>query len=158
AGRAEGRYGAAVVSHHCLESHGLVAEWDKDQRNLTVWASTQAVPLVAQQLSQHFKLALSEVKCVCHYMGGGFGSKFSPGVEGMVAATLARAARAPVKIMLDRAEEATCGGMRPSIHARVRIAGNKDGQIRAYEVDCHGTPGVSRAGSVVLNGLPYVYE
>src|SRR5262245_1532510 len=61
AGRAEGRYGAAVVSHHCLESHGLVAEWDKDQRSLTVWASTQAVPLVAQQLANHFKLAVSEV-------------------------------------------------------------------------------------------------
>src|SRR6516225_1645065 len=46
----EGRYGISVISHQCLESHGLVAEWDADLANLTVWASTQAVPLTAQTL------------------------------------------------------------------------------------------------------------
>src|SRR3954470_17581875 len=32
----EGTYGAPAISHQCLESHGLVAEWDKDG-GLTVW-------------------------------------------------------------------------------------------------------------------------
>src|SRR5206468_2205454 len=45
AGRAEGTYGVPVICHQCLEPHGLVAEWDEKQENLTVWASTQAVPL-----------------------------------------------------------------------------------------------------------------
>src|SRR5260370_12107861 len=40
-------YGIAVISHQCLESHGLVAEWDEKQENLTVWASTQALPNTA---------------------------------------------------------------------------------------------------------------
>src|SRR5262249_32949501 len=38
----EGEYGAPTICHQCLESHGLVAEWDQNG-NLTVWASTQAV-------------------------------------------------------------------------------------------------------------------
>ena len=38
---AEGTYGVPVIWHQCLESHGLVAEWDADG-GLTVWASTQA--------------------------------------------------------------------------------------------------------------------
>src|SRR5262249_39204149 len=35
----EGYYGVPVQTHVCLETHGLVAEWEGD--NLTVWASTQ---------------------------------------------------------------------------------------------------------------------
>ncbi|MGH7225096.1 MAG: xanthine dehydrogenase family protein molybdopterin-binding subunit, partial [Gemmataceae bacterium] len=37
----EGSYGVPTVCHQCLESHGLVAEWDANG-GLTVWASTQA--------------------------------------------------------------------------------------------------------------------
>src|SRR5262249_48643337 len=47
----EGDYGAATICHNCLESHGLVAEWDKDG-GLTVWCSTQAVLGTANALAQ----------------------------------------------------------------------------------------------------------
>jgi xanthine dehydrogenase YagR molybdenum-binding subunit len=154
----EGTYGVPVICHQCLESHGLVAEWDQDQQNLTVWASTQAVPGTAGQLAQRFKIPATRVKCITHNMGGGFGSKFGPGVEGMAAAELARQARAPVKLMLDRAEEVTVGGMRPSAGGTVKIAGaNNQGVIQAYEVDCYGSPGVGGGATVNFTGLPYVY-
>src|SRR5262245_27294259 len=38
----EGVYGNEVITHCCLESHGLVAEWE-DDKNLLVHQSTQAV-------------------------------------------------------------------------------------------------------------------
>jgi xanthine dehydrogenase YagR molybdenum-binding subunit len=57
--------------------------------------------------------------------------------------------------MLDRAEEITVAGNRPSAYAKVKIAGTKDGKITAYEVDSYGTPGVGTAGTV--GPLPYVY-
>ncbi len=158
AARAEGTYGVPVICHQCLEPHGLVAEWDEKQENLTVWASTQAVPLTAMQLAGRFKIPATRVKCITHYMGGGFGSKFGPDIQGMVAAELARRARAPVKLLLDRAEEVTVGGMRPSAVGTVRIGGQKDGTIRAYEVDCHGTPGTGSGATVNFTGLPYVYS
>ena len=157
AATAEGNYGVPVICHQCLESHGLVAEWDAKQENLTVWASTQAVPLTAIQLAQHFKIPSTRVKCITHYMGGGFGSKFGPDIQGVVAAELARKARAPVKLLLDRAEEVTVGGMRPSAAGTVRIGGEKNGTIRAYEVDCYGTPGIGNGATVNFTGLPYVY-
>jgi xanthine dehydrogenase YagR molybdenum-binding subunit len=155
----EASYGVPVICHQCLESHGLVAEWDMDQQNLTVWASTQAVPGTAGQLAQRFKIPAARVKCITHYMGGGFGSKFGPGVEGMAAVELARRARAPVKLMLDRAEEVTTGGMRPSAAGTVKIAGaDNQGTIQAYEVDCYGSPGVGGGATVNFGGLPYVYR
>jgi xanthine dehydrogenase YagR molybdenum-binding subunit len=156
-----GTYGVPVICHQCLESHGLVAEWDKDG-GLTVWASTQAVTGTAQALAGYFAgkykidLPATKVKCITHYMGGGFGSKFGPDVQGQVAAELARSAGAPVKIMLDRADEVVTAGNRPSAFGTVKIAGTKDGKITAYEIDCHGSPGVGGAASTV-GPLPYVY-
>jgi xanthine dehydrogenase YagR molybdenum-binding subunit len=152
----EGKYGVPVICHQCLESHGLVAEWGQDG-GLTVWCSTQAVGFIPLQLAQHFKIPAGKVKCITHYMGGGFGSKFSPGVEGLTAAELAKKAGKPVKLMLDRAEEVTTAGNRPSAYGTVKIAGTKDGKITAYEVDCHGSPGVSGGATVNLGYLPYVY-
>jgi xanthine dehydrogenase YagR molybdenum-binding subunit len=152
----EGSYGVPVISHQCLESHGLVAEWDKDG-GLTVWASTQAVVGTADALSRRFKVPQTKVKCVTHYMGGGFGSKFGPDVQGFVAAELAQKAGAAVKLLLDREEEVTTAGNRPSAYGKVKIAGNKDGSITAFEVDCHGTPGYAGGATVNLGLLPYVY-
>src|SRR5438309_754611 len=45
----DGEYGMSTICHQCLESHGLVAEWEQDG-GLTVWASTQAVTGTAAQL------------------------------------------------------------------------------------------------------------
>jgi xanthine dehydrogenase YagR molybdenum-binding subunit len=91
-------------------------------------------------------------------MGGGYGSKFGPDIQGIACAELARKARAPVKLMLDRAEEVTVGGNRPSAYGTVRIAGTRDGGIRAFEVDCYGSPGVGAGATVNLGLLPYVYN
>jgi xanthine dehydrogenase YagR molybdenum-binding subunit len=150
----EGTYGVPTICHQCLESHGLVAEWDKDG-GLTVWCSTQATYGTADGLAKHFKIPAPQVKCITHYMGGGFGSKFGPDIQGIVAAELAKKAGAPVKLMLDRAEEITVAGNRPSAYGTVKIAGTKDGTITAYQIDCHGTPGVTNARTV--GPLPYVY-
>src|SRR5262249_54283353 len=98
-----------------------------------------------------------QVKCITEYMGGGFGSKFGPDIQGIVACELALKAKAPVKLMLDRADEVTCGGNRPSAYGKVKIGAKKDGSIVAYQVDSHGTPGVGNAASVNINLLPYVY-
>ena len=69
----------------------MVAEWDKDG-GLTLWASTQAVASIAQQVSGKFQVPVTKIKCITHYMGGGYGSKFNPGVEGETAIELARKA------------------------------------------------------------------
>ncbi|MFO0877192.1 MAG: xanthine dehydrogenase family protein molybdopterin-binding subunit [Gemmataceae bacterium] len=155
----EGTYGMPVISHQCLESHGLVAEWGKDG-GLTVWASTQAVAGTADALARHFNAAhkmdlTNKVQCITHYMGGGFGSKFGPDVQGIACAELALKAKAPVKLMLDRASEITTAGNRPSAFGKVRIAGKQDGTITAFEADTWGTPGIGTARTI--GPLPYVY-
>src|SRR5216684_57858 len=146
----EGLYGVPTISHQCLESHGLVAEWEGDGK-LTVWCSTQAVTGTVTDLAGHFRGTLKkpvDVKCITHYMGGGFGSKFGADIQGKVAAELALKAKAPVKLMLDRADEITTAGNRPSAFGKVKIAGTKDGKITAYEIESYGGPGVGTARTV----------
>src|SRR5262245_53778362 len=153
----EGTYGVPIISHQCLETHGLVAEWGADG-GLTVWASTQATIAVAGQLGLRFGIPATQVKCITHFMGGGFGSKFTPGVYGFTAADLARRAGAAVKLMLDREEEITTAGNRPSAVGTVKIGGKKDGTITAFAVDSHGAPGFGGGATINLNLMPYVYS
>jgi xanthine dehydrogenase YagR molybdenum-binding subunit len=145
----EGEYGVAVIAHQCLESHGLVAEWGPDN-NLTVWCSTQATYGVAVELAKAFGIPATQVKCITHYMGGGFGSKFNAGVEGHVACHLAKKAGKPVKLMLDREEEVVTAGSRPGAFGTVKIAGSKDGKITAYEIHGYAAGGMGFT-------VPYVY-
>jgi xanthine dehydrogenase YagR molybdenum-binding subunit len=153
----EGHYHVPVICHQCLESHGIVCEWDEKLENITIWASTQAVPITAGVLAQQLSIPAARVKCITHYMGGGFGSKFGNEIENIACAQLARKARAPVKLMLDRAEEVTNGGMRPSATGRIKIGGNKQGDIRAFEAEITGSPGTGAGATVNVQFLPYVY-
>lgn len=154
---AEGTYGVPVISHQCLETHGLVAEW-QDDGGLTVWASTQAVFRTAGDLATRFKIPPAKVRCITHYMGGGFGSKFGPDVQGYAAADLSRrvGGRA-VKIMLNREEEILAAGNRPNAIGTVKIGGKKDGTITAFDISCYGTPGYAGPATVNLGLLPYIY-
>ncbi len=77
-----------VISHQCLEPHGLVAEWDKDGRpdRLGLDAGRRRHRGDCQVLRRQVpdRPAGHKVKCITHYMGGGFGSKFGPDVQGIV--------------------------------------------------------------------------
>ena len=147
----EGVYGTAVITHVCLETHGLVAHWTSDDE-LHVYASTQAVGPTANTLKTHFKCG--KVVCETPYMGGGFGSKFGPDVQGITAAELAKKAKRPVKLMLERDEEHVAAGCRPSLTAKVKIAAGADGKLSAFEAQTWGTGGHSQGADL---RLPYIY-
>ena len=96
---------------------------------MTVWASTQGISSVREDLASHLGIPINKVRCICDHMGGGFGSKFGAGVEGGVAARLARDAGAPVKMLLDRKAEFLAVGNRPSTVQKLKLAADKDGKL-----------------------------
>src|SRR5262249_32436173 len=107
----EGFYTTPVQLHHPLETHGNTVSWTDD--GITAWSSTQGISSVKEGLADNLKLPHSQVRVISEYMGGGFGSKFGPGVEGSLAARLSKEAKAPVKLMLTRFDEALAVGNRP---------------------------------------------
>ena len=150
----EGTYSLPVITHVCLEPHGLTAKWEGSDK-LTVWASTQAVQVVAGELADSFNIPTANVTVLTEVMGGGFGSKFGADVWGRTAAELAKKSGRPVKLFLDRVQEHLAAGNRPSASAKVKLGASKDGKIVALIAETHGTGG-SRGGSNFP--LPYVYS
>ena len=151
--RSNGTYHVAQIAHCSLEPHGQVAEWE-DEETVTVWASTQALSGVASQLGEAIGIPASNVHVETQYMGGGFGSKFSVDRWGVVCAELARMTGRPVKLMLDRDQEVSVAGARPSTHAEISAAADADGNVVAWDSKSWGSGGPSGAGSPPI---PYVF-
>src|ERR1035438_6254334 len=118
--------------------------------------STQNLSGIAPQVSEPLGIPAGNIQVLQQYIGGGFGSKFSPDRWGIATAQLSKAAGGkPVKIMLERDAEQEVAGMRPSGFARVKIAADKDGKLVAWESRSWGTGGVGGGGSPPL---PYIFE
>jgi xanthine dehydrogenase YagR molybdenum-binding subunit len=149
----EGTYTVPMITHVCLESHGLTAKWEGEDK-LTVWASTQAVSRMGGDLAQRVGIPPANVTVLTDYMGGGFGSKFGPDIWGEMAAKLAKKAGRPVRMFLDRAQEHLAAGNRPSNSARIKLGANRDGKLVAMIAEAHGSGGVGAGADVIL---PYVY-
>ena len=133
----EGYYGIAVITHCCLESHGSVAEWTGPD-TLKTYFSTQNVSGLPGEIGEALRQAGIDVKdnnieTICQYIGGGFGSKFSPDRWGIENARLAKIAGKPVKLMLERDMELEVAGARPSSFAKIKVAAKKDGTIVAWD-------------------------
>src|SRR6266404_5317511 len=82
----EGFYTTPVQLHHPLETHGNTVSFTDD--GLTAWSSTQGITSVRDGLADNLKVPRNQVHVISEFMGGGFGSKFGPGVEGGLAARL----------------------------------------------------------------------
>jgi len=149
----EATYELPVITHVCLEPHGLTAEW-KGADSIVAYASTQSVLGVAKDFVDNLGVDASNVTVLTEVMGGGFGSKFGADVWGVAAAKLAKEAGRPVRMFLDRVQEHLIGGNRPSATAKVKLGASKDGKLVALIAETRGTGG--RGGSNFP--LPYVYR
>lgn len=150
----EGEYYVPVREHLSLETHGVVVRWDSED-TCTVWCSTQAVHDAAGEIAGSLGIPKSNVHLICEYMGGGFGSKFSAGIEGVTAARLAKAAGKPVKLMLERYEEQVASGNGPDAYMKCKAALTKEGKLLAIEASLFGTSGFGAGWGVPF---PYIYE
>lgn len=151
-----------IQLHHALETHGNTVSWTDE--GITAWASTQGIFSVREGLAGNLNVEQSKVQVISEFMGGGFGAKFGPGVEGSLAAHLSKMAGAPVRIMLTRFDEALAAGNRPSSFQHIKLGASADGKLTAFDFDSHGTAGIGSGGSTEGGGggaefpAPYIYS
>ena len=132
----EGTYSVPMITHVCLEPHGLTVKWEQGVKEgddkAVAWSSTQNVSGVASDLAGVFKVPASNVTVHTDYMGGGFGSKFGADLWGVTAAKLSKQTGGrPVKMFLDRVQEHLAAGNRPSGWAHIKMGAARDGKIVA---------------------------
>jgi xanthine dehydrogenase YagR molybdenum-binding subunit len=125
--------------HACLEPHAAVARFDGDE--LTVHISTQAVHDMMEKIAKRYKLARDKVRVIADHVGGGFGSKGSLGMETIAAIELARAAKAPVRVVFDREEELSVTGYRPAAELQISLLPSPQGALKALSLTAQADTG-----------------
>ncbi len=121
----EGGFRYPLCYAYAMEPYSAVASWS--ERELTVWTSAQHPYMVRDDLAHCFGLALSAVRVIVPYVGGGYGSKSYTKIEPLTAALALRAGR-PVRLALT-VEEAILTTRGDGALVRIASAFDHDGRL-----------------------------
>ena len=123
----EAEYRTQSVLHNSFETHQSICRWEGDV--LEVYTSTQFIWGIRDSVASTLGLPPDKVRVVCEYMGGGFGSKNSPGEYTYVAAELAKRTGRPIRCALTRREENLAAGNRNATIQRLVAGARSDGTL-----------------------------
>src|SRR5207244_4584561 len=97
----EGEYRLNFVTPACLGTMVAIADWDAEDR-LTMWSTTQVPFLYQRDLAGALGMSGDRIRVLQPPVGGNFGRGLDLCPIDIIAALLARRARRPVKIELER--------------------------------------------------------
>jgi CO/xanthine dehydrogenase Mo-binding subunit len=132
----EGTYALDFVNPACLGTMVAIADWDAEGR-LTMWSTTQVPFLYQRALAGALGIGGDRVRVIQPPVGGNFGRGLDLYPIDVIAALLARRARRPVKVELDRTEEFLAAPGREPCTIHLRTAAEGDGRLLAR--DAHVT-------------------
>jgi xanthine dehydrogenase YagR molybdenum-binding subunit len=147
----EAEYRTPRLHHCCLETHGMVVDFSGGE-TATIYATTQGTFTIPQDAAKELGLPESAVTATVQHMGGGFGSKFGIGIEGLLACRLSKETKAPVKLMLTRADEFLMAGNRSGSWQKLKGGAKKDGTLTAVQATQYRLGGVGQGSQA---GQPY---
>jgi len=150
----EAEYISPRIHHACLETHGMVVDY-RGGDTATVYASTQGTFTIPDDAAKELGLPPTAVTAIVQHMGGGFGSKFGIGTEGMLACRLSKQAKAPVKLMFTRYDEFVMAGNRSASWQKLKAGVKNDGTIVALQARQYRLGGVGQGSQA---GQPYIYR
>ncbi|MCZ2829029.1 xanthine dehydrogenase family protein molybdopterin-binding subunit [Modestobacter sp. VKM Ac-2986] len=135
--RIDHTYETQMLHNNPIEPHATTALWDPGAEvPLTLWDSTQGVHPDRAAVSQVFGLEEEQVRVVCPYVGGGFGSKGNPHANVMLATMAARALPGrPVKLALTRQQMFFLTGYRTPTIQRMQLGADSRGRLSAIAID-----------------------
>jgi xanthine dehydrogenase large subunit len=129
--------------HFYLETHIALAVPGED-RDITVYSSTQHPTEVQHGVSHVLGVAQNDVTIEVRRMGGGFGGKESqPTIIAGIAALLADRCRKPVKLRLRRDDDMIATGKRHDFLFRYEVGFDDTGRIESAVIDM-----AARSGNV----------
>ncbi|HMH45377.1 MAG TPA: xanthine dehydrogenase family protein molybdopterin-binding subunit [Pyrinomonadaceae bacterium] len=147
----EAEYRTPRLHHCCLETHGMVVDYSGGDA-ATIYATTQGTFTIPGDAAHELGLPQSAVTATVQHMGGGFGSKFGIGIEGMMACRLSKETKSPVKLMLTRSDEFLMTGNRSGSWTKFKAGVTKDGTFVAMQATQYRLGGVGQGSQA---GQPY---
>jgi xanthine dehydrogenase YagR molybdenum-binding subunit len=128
-------YTTPMQNHNPMEPHATIAQWDGE--NLTVHDATQYISGVKQTLAKTFGIPNDNVRVICPFVGGGFGSKGSTWSHVVLAAMASKTVNRPVRISLERPQMFGPVGGRPQTHQHIVLGAKRDGTLTAIRHDVY---------------------
>ena len=150
-----GEFRTSVVLHNSMETHQSVVQWVDD--GVEVHISTQFIWGVRDEVAQTLGLPADKVRVICHFMGGGFGSKNGADDHTFIAAELAKRTGRPVKCALTRRDEHLAAGNRNATIQRLTVGAKSDGTLTALGGDYVNAVGWSGWSSPVDGPMHMLY-
>ncbi len=126
------------TSRQCMapiEGRGVVALWDKNLEQLTVYSATQMPHIVRTGLSECLGLDHGKIRVISPDVGGGFGYKGILLTEEVCAAWLAITLDRPIRWIEDRREHLIAGANCREHHYEVTGYAAADGELLAVECE-----------------------
>ncbi|WP_419927896.1 xanthine dehydrogenase family protein molybdopterin-binding subunit [Candidatus Poriferisocius sp.] len=117
-----------------IEGRVAAAAWGEDGR-LTCWSSTQGAHTSQGAIVGALGLDPSQVRVIIPDVGGGFGTKASPGAEECLLGWLARRVGRPMRWAETRTESLQSLGHSRAQFQTVTLGGTADGRFTHYRLD-----------------------
>lgn len=129
----EGDFSVPTAHQGYIELPACIAEYSKDSES-TIWTTTQGHFIVQSILTGVLKLGMGELKVVPTEIGGGFGGKTTPYLEG-IAYLLSKQSGKPVKMVMRRDEVFRITGPGSAFKGHYKIGAKNDGTLTAFRAD-----------------------
>src|SRR6266568_7634202 len=122
------------LAPNAMETRGVVAEFRKVDKTLTVWSSSQIPHFLRNFLAEQLGLPQHQVRVIIPEVGGGFGSKLNIYPEEALASFAAVKTGHPIKWIEDRSEN-----LAATIHGRdqidyIEVAATREGKVTGLKV------------------------
>jgi Aerobic-type carbon monoxide dehydrogenase, large subunit CoxL/CutL homologs len=130
----EDTYYNQAQAHCMMETYRSFNYLDHAGR-LVVVSSTQIQFHVRRKLARALQISPSKIRVIKPRIGGGFGGKQTVAVEIFTAIVTLKTGK-PSIIIYDRKETFECTTTRHAMKTKVRLGADKEGYIRAIDIEC----------------------
>lgn len=128
------RYVLPRVTHCCLATSNITADYSPVTKRLTLYSSTQVPFLYQRDMAHALKINPSDIRVLQVVIGGGFGSKLDMYPFEPIAAVLSMKTCRPVQIIFDRKEEFIASPTRQCMVIDITAGADKDGKFTFRDV------------------------
>ena len=134
-------YSTPIENHNPIETYSTTAEWEAPDRVL-IHECTRGIKQLQRVVSNAFGLPQENVRIVCPFIGGAFGSKGFQWSHTLLAAAAAKQVQRPVKLTLSRPQMFDSAGQRARTEQRLSIGVDKTGKLVAlrHATTTHSSP------------------
>lgn len=126
-------YTTPYQHHMAIEPHASLAVWQGD--HLTIFSAQQLPVSCHETLAKTLLIPKENVRLICKYIGGGFGSKLYTEADAILSALAARMLKRPVKVAQTRQQLFANTVHRGESLQRIRLGADHDGKLIAIGHD-----------------------